>query len=306
MAGVTDLPFRRLCRRLGAGLAVSEMTTSDPALWHTPKSRLRLEHSGEPAPVAVQIAGDDPVQLAAAARHCVDHGAQIVDINMGCPAKKVCRRDAGSALLRDAPRVAAIVAAVVSAVPVPVTLKIRTGHSRAMRNAVQIARIAEDAGIAALSVHGRTREDHFEGDAEHDTVAAVKATVRIPVMANGDIIDAASARRVLAHTGVDALMIGRGALGRPWLFAELAHALYPQSMPVMPSIDVAALLLEHLEALHAFYGEARGVRVARKHIQWYCRDHADADLFWRAVRVIDDAAMQRDCVASFLSLPRAA
>lgn len=304
MAGVTDLPFRRLCRRLGAGLAVSEMTTSDPSLWHTPKSRLRLEHAGEPVPVAVQIAGDDPAQLAAAARHCVEHGAQIIDINMGCPAKKVCRRDAGSALLRDEPRVAAILAAVVAAVAVPVTLKIRTGYSRAQRNASRIARIAEDAGIAAIAIHGRTREDHFEGDAEYDSAAAVKQSVRIPVLVNGDIVDAASARRALALTGADGLMIGRGALGRPWLFGEIAQALWGRgAVAAHAAINPRDVLLEHLDALHAFYGEPQGVRVARKHIHWYCREHPGGESFWRAVREIADAVEQRNCVAGFLGLP---
>lgn len=300
MAGVTDLPFRRLCRRMGAGLAVSEMTAADPRLWHTSKSRLRLEHAGEPSPVAVQIAGDDPVQLAAAARHCVAHGAQIVDINMGCPAKKVCRRDAGSALLRDEPRVAAILAAVVAAVPVPVTLKIRTGFARDQRNAVRIARLAEAAGIAALSVHGRTREDHFAGAAEHDTVAEVKAAVRMPVLANGDIVNVDDARRVLRQTGVDGLMIGRGALGRPWIFGELRGAFAGCTARHPGDVDVGTTLLEHLDALYAFYGEAHGVRVARKHIQWYCREHSGVEMFWRQVREIDDATVQRRCVEQFL------
>ncbi len=301
MAGVTDLPFRRLCRRMGAGLAVSEMTSSDPRLWHTTKSRLRLEHAGEPAPVAVQIAGDDPAQLAAAARHCVDHGAQIIDINMGCPAKKVCRRDAGSALLRDEPRVAAILQAVVAAVDVPVTLKIRTGYTRAERNAVRIARIAEDVGIVALAVHGRTREDHFEGAAEFETVAAVKQSVQIPVLANGDIVDAASARRVLQMTGADGLMIGRGALGRPWLFGEIDRALRGDDAPRIDDESPRDVLLEHLDALYAFYGELQGVRVARKHIRWYCHEHPGAEAFWRVVREMDAPTAQRSCVATFLA-----
>ncbi|SFF62776.1 tRNA-U20-dihydrouridine synthase [Fontimonas thermophila] len=301
MAGVTDRPFRQLCRRLGAGLAVSEMTTSDARLWHTDKSRLRRDHAGEAGPIAVQIAGYDPRQMAEAARFNVAHGAQIIDINMGCPAKKVCRVDAGSALLRDEGLVARICAAVVAAVDVPVTLKIRTGYTRAQRNGVAIARIAEDCGIQALAVHGRTREDHFRGSAEYDTIAAIKQAVRIPVIANGDIDSPQKARDVRAATGADALMVGRAAQGRPWLFREIAHFLATGQHLAPPAPEeIRRWLLEHLDALYAFYGEDRGVRVARKHIQWYCQDHPGSAEFWQRVNRLTDAAAQRRAVAEFL------
>ena len=300
MAGVTDRPFRQLCRRLGAGLAVSEMTTSDPRLWHTEKSRLRADHSGEDAPIAVQIAGYDAAMMAAAARHNVEQGAQVIDLNMGCPAKKVCRVDAGSALLKDEPLVAAICAAVVRAVEVPVSLKIRTGYDRSRKNAVAVARIAQDAGIAALTVHGRTREDHYEGEAEYETIAAVKQAVRIPVIANGDVTDPRKAAAVLAATGADALMIGRGALGNPWIFKEISTYLATGQTTAEPDQgEVGRVLLEHLDELHAFYGAGRGVRVARKHIQWYCQDHPGSEILWRAVNRIECAASQRAMVAEF-------
>lgn len=303
MAGVTDRPFRALCRRLGAGLAVSEMTTSDATLWHTEKSRLRRDHEGEEGPIAVQIAGSEPQQMADCARHNVEHGAQIVDINMGCPAKKVCRADAGSALLREPELVRSICRAVVDAVPVPVTLKIRTGYTRTARNGVEIARIAEDCGIAALSVHGRTRECRYEGEAEYDTVAAIKQTVRIPVIANGDIRSPRKAHEVLGRTGADALMIGRAAQGRPWIFREIAHYLRSGEMLPSPSrAQIGAWLLGHLEDLYAFYGEPKGVRIARKHIQWYCQDDADSDAFWRQVNQLTDALHQRDAVAAFFNI----
>ena len=300
MAGVTDRPFRQLCRRLGAGLAVSEMTTSDPRLWHTEKSRLRMDHRGEDAPIAVQIAGYDAAMMAAAARHNVEQGAQIIDLNMGCPAKKVCRVDAGSALLKDERLVAAICAAVVAAVPVPVTLKIRTGYDRNRRNAVAIAKIAQDAGIAALTVHGRTREDHYEGEAEYETIQAVKQAVRIPVIANGDVTDPAKAAAVLRATQADALMIGRGALGNPWIFKEISTYLTTGRTSASPSMDeVGVTLLEHLDDLYAFYGPGRGVRVARKHIQWYCQDHAGSEKLWSTVNRIECAVAQRALVAGF-------
>ncbi len=303
MAGVTDRPFRQLCRQLGAGLAVSEMTTSDASLWHTDKSRLRRDHAGEPGPISVQIAGYDPQQMAAAARFNVAHGAQIIDINMGCPAKKVCRVDAGSALLRDEALVARICSAVVGAVEVPVTLKIRTGYLRAQRNGVAIARIAQDCGISALAVHGRTREDHYSGAAEYETIAAIKPRVRIPVIANGDIDSAHKAQAVLAATGADAVMIGRAAQGRPWLFREIARFLGSGDCGAPPTrFEIRHWLLEHLDALYAFYGEGRGVRVARKHIQWYCQDHPDSGTFWRTVNGLTDAAAQRAAVAAFFDL----
>jgi tRNA-dihydrouridine synthase B len=302
MAGVTDRPFRQLCRRLGAGLAVSEMTTSDASLWHTEKSRLRIDHAGETGPIAVQIAGYDPQMMAAAARHNVEQGAQLIDINMGCPAKKVCRVDAGSALMKDEALVAGICAAVVSAAAVPVTLKIRTGWAHEHRNAVAVARIAQDSGIRALAVHGRTRADHFEGDAEYDTIAAVKSAVKIPVIANGDVDTPEKARAVLNHTGCDGLMIGRGALGRPWIFREIAHYLATGRKLAAPAQgEVRGLLLQHLDQLYAFYGEGRGLRVARKHIQWYCQSHAGSDSFWYSVNRVEDAAAQRDLVDRFLS-----
>ena len=271
MAGVTDRPFRTLCRRLGAGLAVSEMVTSDVRLWHTGKSRRRLDHAGEDGIRSVQIAGADPAQMAEAARQNVGRGAEIIDLNMGCPAKKVCSVAAGSALLRDEALVARILGAVVAAVEVPVTLKIRTGWDRASRNGVTIARIAEDCGIRALAVHGRTRADAFAGEAEYDTIAAIKAAVRIPVIANGDIDGPEKARAVLEHTGADALMIGRAAQGRPWIFREIAHFLATgERLPEPGPAEVCALLLEHLEQLYIFYGEDAGVRIARKHLGWYC------------------------------------
>jgi len=300
MAGVTDRPFRQLCRRFGAGLAVSEMTSSDPTLWDTEKSRLRMDHRGEPGPVSVQIAGYDPAMMAAAARHNVEQGAQIIDINMGCPAKKVCKVDAGSALMRDEALVARICAAVVAAVPVPVTLKIRTGWARAHRNGLVIARIAQDSGIAALAVHGRTREDQYEGAAEYDSIAAIKQALTIPVFANGDIDSPEKARAVLEHTRADALMIGRAAQGRPWVFREIAHYLRSGEKLAPPSThEVRRWLLQHLDELYEFYGEGRGLRVARKHIQWYCQDHPGSEAFWASINRVTDAAEQRRRVAEF-------
>ncbi|WP_058833920.1 tRNA dihydrouridine synthase DusB [Luteimonas abyssi] len=276
MAGVTDKPFRQLCKRLGAGLAVSEMTTSDPRFWHTRKSVHRMDHDGEPDPISVQIAGTEPEVMAEAARHNVDHGAQIVDINMGCPAKKVCNAWAGSALMRDEALVGRIVAAVVAAVDVPVTLKIRTGWDADHRNAPEIARIAQDAGIAALAVHGRTRDQHYSGQAEYDTIAAIKADLSIPVLANGDIDSPEKAAAVLRHTGADAIMVGRAAQGRPWIFREIAHFLATgERLPPPSLVEVRDVLVGHLEALHAFYGEPAGVRIARKHLGWYAKDRPE-------------------------------
>ncbi|MFA5941773.1 MAG: tRNA dihydrouridine synthase DusB [Sinimarinibacterium sp.] len=311
MAGVTDRPFRQMVRRLGAGLAVSEMTTSDASLWHTDKSRLRRDHAGEPGPIAVQIAGYDPVQMAAAARFNVDHGAQIIDINMGCPAKKVCRVDAGSALLRDEPLVARICSAVVAAVAnegnTPVTLKIRTGYSRTKRNGLTIARIAQDCGIAALTVHGRTREEQYGGAAEYETIAAIKADVRIPVIANGDIDTPEKAAQVLRMTRADAVMVGRAAQGRPWLLGEIAHFLATGARRPEPTrFQIRRWLLEHLNELYAFYGEGRGLRVARKHIQWYCQGHPDSAAFWQSVNRVADARAQRRAVEQFFDAAEAA
>ena len=293
MAGVTDKPFRLLCKRMGAGLAVSEMTTSDARLWRSAKSRARMDHAGEPEPVCVQIAGSDPRLLAEAARHNAAQGAQIIDINMGCPAKKVCNAWAGSALLQDEPLVARILAAVVAAVDVPVTLKIRTGWDREHRNALRIARIAEGAGIAALAVHGRTRADKYEGAAEYETIAAVKAAARIPVIANGDIATPQQARAVLAATGADALMIGRGAQGRPWIFRQITRYLADGTLLPEPVPDeVGAILCGHLEALHVFYGEEAGVRIARKHLGWYAKDRPENAAFRDVVNAAADAAAQ--------------
>ncbi|MFB9067076.1 tRNA dihydrouridine synthase DusB [Pseudofulvimonas gallinarii] len=303
MAGITDKPFRVLCKRLGAGLCVSEMTASDPSVWQTRKSRLRRDHAGEPEPVSVQIAGYDPEMLADAARFNVDEGAQIIDINMGCPAKKVCKREAGSALLADEPLVARILDAVVRAVDVPVTLKIRTGPSPDRRNGETIARIAEDCGIAALAVHGRTRADRFLGQAEYDTIARIKSAVSIPVMANGDVATPEQARQVLAATGADAVMIGRAAQGRPWIFREIGHFLRTgERLPLPTRAEAGAILLGHLDDLYAFYGEHMGVRIARKHIGWYTQAHADAQSFWSAVSRVDTAAIQRRMVAEFFTL----
>jgi tRNA-dihydrouridine synthase B len=284
MAGVTDRPFRQLCRRLGAGLAVSEMVTADASLWGSRKTVRRLDHDGEPAPVAVQIVGSDPLKLAEAARHNVDHGAQIIDINMGCPAKKVCRVAAGSALLQDEALVDRILDAVVKAVEVPVTLKIRTGWDKDNRNGETIARIAEQAGIQALAVHGRTRADKFAGEAEYDTIRAIKEAVAIPVLANGDIDSPHKAKAVLEYTGADGLMIGRAAQGRPWIFGEIGHYLATgQTLPAPAPDRIRDLLLEHLDSLYAFYGAEHGVRVARKHIAWYSKAQQGSAEFRRRV-----------------------
>ncbi|MDB6163321.1 MAG: tRNA-dihydrouridine synthase [Xanthomonadaceae bacterium] len=283
MAGVTDKPFRLLCKRMGAGLAVSEMTISDPRFWKTEKSLRRMDHVGEPDPVSVQIAGTDPAVMADAARYNVDHGAQLIDINMGCPAKKVCNAWAGSALMRDETLVAAILEAVVQAVDVPVTLKIRTGWDADHRNAPVIARIAQGAGIAALAVHGRTRDQQYTGVAEYDTMAAIKAELSIPVIANGDIDSPEKAAWVLRQTGCDAVMVGRAAQGRPWIFGEIAHYLATGRLLPEPSLTyVRDALLGHLEQLHAFYGEPAGVRIARKHLGWYAKDHSDVSVDQRA------------------------
>ncbi len=304
MAGVTDKPFRQLCRRLGAGLAVSEMTTSEPRLWGTRKSRLRMDHADEPGPVSVQLAGTDPQVLANAARHNVAQGAQIIDLNMGCPAKKVCSVAAGSALLRDEELVGRILAAVVEAVDVPVTLKIRTGYSRAERNAVRVARIAEDSGVAAIAVHGRTREDFFTGEAEYDSAARVKSAVRIPVIVNGDVDSPEKAAAVLRATGCDALMLGRPALGRPWIFREMAHYLATGAVARRPEPgEVREILLGHLAALHDFYGEYLGVRIARKHLGWYCRELPGGPAFRAAVNRAESAAAQVDLTRVFLQGP---
>ncbi|BCA91727.1 tRNA dihydrouridine synthase DusB [Vreelandella aquamarina] len=273
MAGVTDRPFRQLCRRLGAGWVVGEMVTADPSLWHTRKSQLRMDHQGEPAPRVVQIAGGDAEMLAQAARLNAELGAQIIDINMGCPAKKVCNKAAGSALMRDEALVAEILDAVVSAVDIPVTLKIRTGWCATSNNALRIAKLAESAGIQALAVHGRHREQRYTGEAEYDTIAEIKSHLAIPVIANGDITSPEKAAYVLRYTGADAVMIGRGAQGNPWIFQQITHYLTHGERLAPPSLtERCQILLEHLQALHAFYGDTMGVRIARKHVGWYLND----------------------------------
>jgi tRNA-dihydrouridine synthase B len=300
MAGVTDRPFRTLCRRYGAGLAISEMVSSRPELRGTRKSRLRLEHAGEAGPVSVQIAGADPALMAEAARANAGEGAQIIDINMGCPAKKVCNAAAGSALMSDEPLVARILEAVVAAVDVPVTLKIRTGPSPERRNALRIARIAEGAGVQLLAVHGRTRACGFRGQAEFDTVAEVKAGVRIPVIANGDIGTPEEARRVLEYTGADGIMLGRAAHGRPWIFREFLHYLSNDKRLPPPSIlEMRAVTIEHLEGIYSLYGEALGVRIARKHIGWYTRGLPGGEAFRREAVQILSAREQLAAVALF-------
>lgn len=300
MAGVTDQPFRTLCRRFGAGLAVSEMVSSRPQLRGTRKSRLRLEHRGEASPVSVQIAGADPAMMADAARVNAAEGAQIIDINMGCPAKKVCNAAAGSALLSDESLVARILEAVVAAVDVPVTLKIRTGPDPERRNALRIARIAESAGVQLLAVHGRTRSCGFRGEAEFDTIAEVKAGVRIPVIANGDIATPEEAARVLAHTGADGIMIGRAAHGRPWIFREFLSFLHEgKKLPPPGPAEMRAVVLEHLEGLYGLYGDELGVRIARKHIGWYTRALPGGEAFRREANRIESAAGQLAAVGRF-------
>ncbi len=304
MAGVTDRPFRTLCRRFGAGLAISEMVSSRPELRGSRKSRLRLAHEGElrgsAGPISVQIVGADPAQMAEAARVNAGEGAQIIDINMGCPAKKVCNVAAGSALLSNEALVARILQAVVAAVDVPVTLKIRTGPDPEHRNALRIARIAESAGVRLLAVHGRTRACGFRGQAEFDTVAEVKAGVRIPVIANGDIDTPEEARRVLDYTGADGVMIGRAAHGRPWIFREFACFLSEgRKLPPPPAAEMRSVALEHLEGIYALYGEEFGVRIARKHIGWYTRKLPGGEAFRRDAVQILSAAAQLTAVARF-------
>ena len=277
MAGITDLPFRRLCAEFGAGLVVSEMISSNPRLRTSRKTVWRSRHDQEIEPRSVQIAGFDPVQMAAAARYNVAHGAQIIDINMGCPAKKVCRKAAGSALLADEQLVQAILEAVVAAVPVPVTLKIRTGTTPERRNGVRIARIAEDAGIAALAVHGRTRACAFKGEAEYDTIAEIVAATGLPVFANGDIDSPQTAARVIEHTGAAGVMIGRAAQGKPWLCGQIAAYLATGTTPAAPSVtDQLTIVMRHVAHLHQFYGDIMGVRIARKHVGWYLNGRPDA------------------------------
>jgi tRNA-dihydrouridine synthase B len=300
MAGVTDRPFRSLCRRLGAGMAASEMVSSNSLLWGSKKTLRRADHTGEDDPRAVQIVGSDPAMMAQAARYNVDNGAQIIDINMGCPAKKICNVYAGSALMQNEKLVVEILDAVVKSVDVPVTLKIRTGWDRANRNGPAIARVAEDSGIQALAVHGRTRADAFQGEAEYDTIAAIKAAVRIPVIANGDIGTPEKAALVLARTGADGLMIGRAAQGNPWIFREVEHYLATgEKLAPPPVTEVRDTLLGHLETLYAFYGEYSGVRMARKHISWYSKGLRDGAAFRHRVNQVETRAAQLAMVREF-------
>ena len=307
MAGVTDKPFRMLCKKMGAGLCVSEMTISNPKFWQTSKSVHRMDHADETSPISVQIAGTDPKQLGEAARFNVDHGAQIIDINMGCPAKKVCNVIAGSALMRDEKLVAQILAATVKAVDVPVTLKIRTGWCPDSRNAIAIARIAEDCGIQSLAVHGRTRQDFYTGLAEYDTIAAVKQALKIPVVANGDISDPVKAKFVLEYTKADALMIGRAAQGRPWIFRHIQHYLQTGELLSEPPVSfIAETLISHLHQLHEFYGELQGVRIARKHLGWYSAAQENAVEFRTRVNKAETAheqlAITEDYFAELVSI----
>lgn len=305
MAGVTDRPFRQLCKQLGAGMAASEMVSSNSLLWGSNKTLRRADHTGEHEPRAVQIAGADPTMMAEAARYNRDRGAQIIDINMGCPAKKVCNVMAGSALLQHESLVARILRAVVGAVDVPVTLKIRTGWDRANRNGVAVAHIAEDSGIQALAVHGRTRADLFQGDAEYETIAAIKTAVKIPVIANGDINSPEKAKAVLAQTGADGLMIGRAAQGNPWIFRQISHFLATGAKLTPPPIaEVRDTLLQHLENLYAFYGEHTGVRVARKHISWYSKGLVGGAIFRHRINQLDSVVAQLAMVREFFDRQR--
>ena len=302
MAGVTDRPFRNLCHQLGADLCISEMVTSEKHLWNSKKTQLRLNHEGEQGIRSVQIAGTDPLKLSQAACFNVEHGAQIIDINMGCPAKKVCNVLAGSALLKNEALVADILTAVVGAVAVPVTLKIRTGWDRENKNAVRIAKIAEDSGIQALSVHGRTRADAYKGEAEYETIAAVKHHVSIPVIANGDIDTPEKAKWVLHNTGADGIMIGRAAQGNPWIFNQIKHFLAEDELLPPPHFhEVATTLCAHLEELYAFYGELSGVRIARKHIGWYIKNFREAQQFRKRINQVEDSATQLELITEFFN-----
>lgn len=299
MAGVTDRPFRQMCKQFGVGLTVSEMVTSDSALWNSRKSQYRLNHDGECGIRSVQIAGGDPEMMAQAAILNVARGADIIDINMGCPAKKVCKKAAGSALMKDEDLVRQILQAVISSVEVPVTLKIRTGWSPALRNGLSIARIAEDCGVAALAVHGRTRACAFEGDAEYDTIAAIKASVDIPIIANGDIDSAEKARQVIDYTGADAVMIGRAAQGKPWICNKIDQFLCNNVIIADPSTsDIRRTLLDHMQALYAFYGEFMGVKIARKHVGWYLKEHNNHDDFRKLFNRLDSTHDQCQAIAS--------
>ncbi|WP_094751558.1 tRNA dihydrouridine synthase DusB [Psychromonas sp. CD1] len=302
MAGVTDLPFRELCRKLGAGLAVSEMLSSNPRVWNSKKSRLRMDQHNESGLRSVQIAGAEPREMARAAQECVHRGAQIIDINMGCPAKKVNKKKAGSALLPHPKLVQAILESVVDAVDVPVTLKIRTGWDPETRNGLQIAQIAQQSGIQALAVHGRTRQCLYKGEAEYDTIKIIKENVTIPVIANGDINSVEKAKYVLEYTGADAIMIGRGAQGAPWIFNEIDHYLKTgEKKPPLGKMEVAQILLQHVQALHAFYGEIMGPRIARKHVGWYLQAQDTFSCFRQQFNRIDCAKTQLIILETYLN-----
>lgn len=300
MAGVTDRPFRQLCKHFGAGLVVSEMITSDSRLWNSRKSQWRMNHQGEQEPRSVQIAGADPVMMAEAARLNAENGAQIIDINMGCPAKKVCKKAAGSALLADETLVKNILQAVTQAVDIPVTLKIRTGTSPEQRNGLTIAKLAEDCGIKALAVHGRTRSCKFRGAAEYDTIAEIKQTISIPVFANGDITTPQKAKAVMEYTGADGVMIGRAAQGKPWIFRQINAFLATGELLAEPEPEsIKSVLLEHLAALHSFYGDFMGVQIARKHVGWYLKEHNNTEPFRKHFNGLVDAQQQIDAIEHY-------
>ena len=300
MAGVTDRPFRQLCKRMGAAMAVSEMVSSNSLLYGSEKTRRRACHDGEVRPVSVQIAGADPAMMAQAAQHNAEHGAEIIDINMGCPAKRICNVMAGSALLKDESLVGKILDAVVQAVDIPVTLKIRTGWDTQHKNAITVAKIAENAGIQALAIHGRTRACAYRGQAEYDTIAAVKAAINIPVIANGDINTPEKAREVLEYTQADAVMIGRAAQGRPWIFREINHYLATGNFLPLPEVaEIQRVLIDHLQELYQFYGEYSGVRIARKHISWYTRGLAGSAAFRHAMNRLTSAEEQLTATHQF-------
>jgi tRNA-dihydrouridine synthase B len=302
MAGVTDRPFRQLCKRMGAGMAVSEMVTANSLLWGSQKTRRRANHDGEVEPRSIQIAGADPRMMAEAARYNVDQGAQLIDINMGCPAKKVCNVMAGSALLQNEPLVQSILEAVVGAVDVPVTLKIRTGWDREHKNAIQVARIAEASGIQSLVIHGRTRACGYSGDAEYETIAAVKDAISIPVVANGDITTPEKALAVFRQTGADAIMVGRAAMGRPWIFREIDHFLKTgEHLPAPTVSEIRVVMAEHLDDLYGFYGELTGLRMARKHIGWYTKGLPDSSAFRHAMNQLQTVEEQRGFVLEYFA-----
>jgi tRNA-dihydrouridine synthase B len=300
MAGVTDRPFRQLCKQFGAGLAVSEMVASNSLLWGSEKTRRRANHDGEADPISVQIAGADPQMMADAARYNVDEGAQIIDINMGCPAKKVCNVQAGSALLKNEPLVGHILEAVVRAVNVPVTLKFRTGWDRQNKNALIVAKIAADAGIQLLSIHGRTRACGYSGHAEYDTIREVKAATRLPVIANGDILTPEDAKYVLDYTGADGVMIGRAAQGRPWIFREIEHFLATgETLPPPLVSEIHTVMIAHLHDLHSFYGIERGVKIARKHISWYTKGLTGSASFRHRMNTLATCSEQLEAINRF-------